>query len=231
MPSIKMPYKLIRSRRKSIALLIGPDGLVTVRAPLGVSNDRINKFVEAKSDWISEHRTRAKVRRLSTARAYREGETFLYLGQELKLKISDGGIIQQDGKFLYLPDHAFPAARERLRTWYVRMAEEYIPSRTGYFAKRMGVTPRKVRVNNAKRQWGSCSRPGDITFSWRLMMATPEIIDYVVVHELSHLREHNHSAKYWRVVSNEYPNHILARKWLATNHWRLDLPARSASAE
>lgn len=93
-------------------------------------------------------------------------------------------------------------------------ARHYVPSRVALYAARLGVDYRRIRITSARTRWGSCSRAGNLNFTWRLMMTPPFIIDYVVAHEVAHLKFHNHSREFWHCVAGLYPNYKQARVWL-----------------
>jgi len=106
------------------------------------------------------------------------------------------------------------AEKKRLISFYKRQAEKIIPDRVAYFARLIGARPTDIRIGSAKRSWGSCSSSGKLTFSWRLMMASPDAIDYVIVHELAHLKHLNHSKAFWSIVERIMPNWKEYRKEL-----------------
>jgi hypothetical protein len=221
-----MNYELVRTRRKTIAITIDSRGRVVVRAPLRLESQRIERFLSEKNEWIAQHQDRILARGSSAARSYTLGEQFLFLGQTLRLVVAHNGVMCRVNDELHIPSHIAASPRERMKKWYAREAEIYVSQRVAYYAPLMQTSVAKVRVNNARRQWGSCSRAKAVSFSWRLIMAPPTIVDYVVVHELAHTQVHNHSIRFWQVVKQIYPEYLIARKWLAENGWRLDLPPR-----
>jgi len=165
-------YRLIRSRRKSLSIEVRPDGSVIVRAPFFMPGFAVERFVEAKADWIRR-----------TLRKYESAPVEPELTKE---------------------------ELARLR----KAAKEYIPPRVAYYAERMGVRPTAIRFTSARTRWGSCSAKNSISFSVRLMRKPPEAIDYVIVHELAHIREHNHSPRFWAVVAEEMPDYRMRKKLL-----------------
>jgi len=104
---------------------------------------------------------------------------------------------------------------------YISAAKTHLPERVAHYAEQMGVTPAAVKINSAKTRWGSCSVKRNINFSWRLMMADPAVIDYVTVHELAHLLEMNHSAKFWAIVESILPDYRERQKQLRKLQKRL----------
>jgi len=104
--------------------------------------------------------------------------------------------------------------RDSLRHWYNDHAAIRLKEKTNRFAKIIGVKPKSVTVKDYKTRWGSCSSKGDVSFNWRIIMTPHQIIDYVVIHELCHLLEHNHSPKYWRLLERHIPDYLEKRDWL-----------------
>ncbi len=116
-----------------------------------------------------------------------------------------------------LERRALPQAEAAFAAWYKAQARGLVEERVRHFAARYGFSYRQVRITSARTRWGSCSSKGRLCFTWRLVMAPPECIDYVVVHELAHLRVANHSLAFWHVVSAILPDYKARRKWLHDN--------------
>lgn len=219
-----MHYTVIRSRRRTIAIEISRDGEVLVRAPLRLVRREIAAFVEEHREWIALKLAQAKRRTTHAApRRFREGETFLFLGERHRLRFDAGGeyLRKENGEFLLGADLASRAG-DLFRTWYRARAREVFEDRVSHFAPRMGLYCRAVRITDARERWGSCSASGTLNFSWRLVMAPPAVIDYVVVHELAHLAEMNHSRRFWDCVAGVLPDHRARRKWLREHEHFLD---------
>ena len=169
-------YGLIRAKRKTMALNVSEDGMVTVRIPYGVRPEEADRFVEAHVDWIRkrilECRERAAARPVYTDREREAGK---------------------------------------------RLAKELLLKKCRYFAERMGVSYGTVTVREQKTRWGSCSTKGNLNFNWKLALMPEEILDYLVVHELAHRVEMNHSPAFWAVVAEEIPDYKTRREWLRQN--------------
>jgi len=217
--------ELVRSRRKTIALIVHTDGRLVVRAPLRASQKLIDEFVASKSDWIEKTRQSQQARRETIPQHhFAEGELFWYLGQQYPLKIvkSQHMALQfQPGFSLALK--AVPHGKAWFEGWYRAQARIYISQRVGFFAQRYNLRYQKIRISSARTRWGSCSACGTLSFTWRLIMAPPEIIDYVILHELAHTVQHNHSPQFWALVESMLPDYAVKRKWLKQNsqlfHW------------
>jgi predicted metal-dependent hydrolase len=207
--------KLIRSKRRTLALIVERDGMLTVRAPMRSSLAMIESFIQKKADWIT--RTREKLKSIvpASARQYHNGETFLFLGSSFDLKLvkSQRPALQFDKGFT-LDWNMQQKGAEYFTKWYKARAYEIISERVQEYAQRHNFIPKRVRIGSARTRWGSCSPDGTLNFTWRLVMAPLDVIDYVVVHELAHLRVKNHSSKFWKLVESICPEYKRQRKWL-----------------
>lgn len=215
--------KLIRSKRKSLALEITDAGVLVVRAPFFMKDELIQKFVHQKREWIEKvyHRARQRFAE-AKPKQFIEGEKFLYLGNEYRLHIAEdmfGKLLFED-QFI-LSARYLPKARRLFECWYREEAFSVFTDRCRFYAKPMGVDYKRLKLTNAKHRWGSCHPKGTLCFNWRLVMAPLKILDYVVVHELAHLIELNHSSRFWAVVEKALPNQRDAKKWLKENRFRL----------
>ena len=202
-----MQYTLIRSKRKTLSIHIKDTG-VEVRAPLKMPGRDIEFFVASKEKWIAD-----KLAQLQERSKHRElfklsyGEEIMLRGTQRTITASSEVPRGFDDKSLYLPPgltaNQIKSACVEL---YKKTAGDYLRERVGLYSKKLGVSPEIVRINGAKKRWGSCSSKKNINFSWRLIMADDEVIDYVVVHELSHLSQMNHSARFWLIVERILPD-------------------------
>jgi predicted metal-dependent hydrolase len=211
--------KIIRSKRRSIALIVERDGSLVVRAPMQASDDTISRLVESKADWIKA--TQEKARKLGPApvrKKFVDGEEFYFMGQLYRLEIVKGKqtALHLDDSFKMSP-MTRPKARLAFEAWYKKQAKALIPGRVSQLAKTHGFEYQKIRISSARTRWGSCSTQGTLSFTWRLVMAPEDMIDYVIVHELVHLRFHNHSRDFWRQVELLMPDYKEKRLWLKKN--------------
>jgi predicted metal-dependent hydrolase len=207
--------RLVRSRRKTIALIIDRQGRLIVRAPLRATRAQIDAFITEKAGWIQAHQASQRARPHPAAPEFRAGETFLYLGQACPLQLTPGAAaLELRGGVFHLAPAALPQARQLFQAWYRRQARAVLAGRVALHAARLGFTPGALRITSARTRWGSCSSRGTLSFPWRLVLAPLEVIDYVVVHELVHLAVKNHSAAFWQRVTAAYPDTAAARRWL-----------------
>ena len=170
-----IPYRVIRSSRRTISVQIAPSGEVLVRCPRRMSNADIRRFVESKSGWIEKHLEK------------RTAEARLPVFTDEQLQV------------------------------LARQARQTIPERVAHFAPLVGVTYGRITIRSQHTLWGSCSGKGNLSFNCLLMLTPPEVLDYVVVHELCHRKEMNHSTRFWAEVGRVLPDYEIRRKWLREN--------------
>jgi predicted metal-dependent hydrolase len=226
----RVGYEFRVARRRSIGFTVGPEGL-SVRAPRWVRRGDVDEALRERADWIleklSEQRERAQ--RLEAARVqWREGASIPFLGEPVVMVIDPrvaGAVLDADGQGLPglprrvlrvgLPHDARPEQlREVVQGWLQRQALRVFKERCAHFAPRLGVRMRRLSLSSAATRWGSASADGAIWLHWRLVHFTLPVIDYVVAHELSHLREMNHSQAFWEVVRSVVPDYKRARRML-----------------
>jgi len=216
-------YTLIRSRkrRKTMSIIVNREGQVVVRVPDGVSLSEIEAFVRQKRAWINRKITTFQTGSFPPVPdLFLTGKQVLYLGDAYPLSMDRN--VNGDAKdALYWNGEAFRVVcrepiggKNLLIRWYVRQAEAFLPGRMAQHAERMGVSPKNLRVSSARFRWGSCSTRQCISLSWRLMMAPVAVIDSVIIHELAHLREMNHSTRFWSFVRTYCPEYDRHKRWL-----------------
>ncbi|MCL4529172.1 MAG: M48 family metallopeptidase [Chloroflexi bacterium] len=217
--------KIIRSKRRSIALIVEPDGRLIVRAPRRVSQEDIHAFVNEKENWIVKKQAEFKSAYPKFAsKEFVEGEGFWYLGRLYPLTFSEQHRprLFLDGSFI-LSRTAYPNARAVFERWYREQALQIIPERVEHYAAKYGFTYKQIKITSARTRWGSCSTRGALSFAWRLIMSPLDVVDYVVAHELVHLRAHNHSKGFWGRVAEIMPDYKEKVKWLKINGHLLTL--------
>ena len=217
--------KVVRTKRKTIALQITGDATLIVRAPFDVDDETIKRVLLKHKRWIEGKKKEIKARNPKfSPKEFVSGEGFLYLGMSYRLNIVDEQ--EEPLKFnrgFYLSRWALPKAREVFINWYKKRAYEKISERVEWYAKQNGFKYNKVNITNAQKRWGSCSPKGNLNFSWRLIMAPLHVIDYVVIHELVHLEERNHTKDFWDKVKILMPDYKKHKTWLKKNAYLLRL--------
>jgi len=221
-------YEFKRGQRRTIGFAVGPDGL-EVRAPKWASLRDVDAALKVKENWILRKLLEAQQRQARMARQvidWRDGLVLPYLGQALTIVLdpayggAHGGaaIVKQDSAAVLcvsLPRQASAQQiRDRVQAWLMRQAKEIFRQRLDHFAPQLGVQWQKLGLSNAATRWGSASSAGSIRLNWRLLHLRLPVLDYVVVHELSHLRVMNHSARFWATVASVIPEHLALRQEL-----------------
>lgn len=231
----KIQYTLVRSARKTIGITVTKDGRVKVSAPFNIAEKQVKSVIEQKGAWIGRKLEEMKraYHDITNQRQFVDGEHLLYLGNEYSLKIRkdskvanpgaliEGGniiVVTPEGK---LDNEEVANTKQILKAWYINQFAEIVRERIGKYASLLGVSPAKITIREQKTRWGSCSGKGSINLNWRLIMAPIGILDYVLIHELCHMKEMNHSKSFWNHVKSILPDYSERRKWLKTNGHRL----------
>jgi len=216
------------ARRKTMALKVNHQG-VSIHIPSNLTLRTAKKFIVQKTAWI-KHKLEQQVLHQPLTKQYVDGESFLFLGEHYDLRLhqqKSSPKVNKTSNELTLSGRinrlSTATIKKTLIDWYKQQAVSYLASRTQIWGEQMELTPRSITVKTYKARWGSCKISGDIQFNWKLMLAPPAVIDYVIVHELCHLEHHNHSATFWQLVSHHYPNVKQARRWLKDNGYRLEI--------
>ena len=215
-------------RRRTIQLRIAAPGLVEITAPAGTTAARLEQVLLEKGAWILRQLQRLEdTAACSTNSSLTHGATVLYQGvPHSLLLLADGGkkaqVTRKQGAIaIHLAELVGydndPAVIRALKNWFGEQAQSRLLERTRYWASHIGVTPLRITLRDQKTRWGSCSCRGSISFNWRIIMAPPPVLDYLVIHELCHMLQPNHSPKYWQEVSRWCPDYALHRRWLRQN--------------
>lgn len=212
--------RLIRTKRKTIALIIRPDGSLEVRAPLDLPKKDILEWVASKSGWIEKHRqqiVQSQTEQAKSAdRPFQSGDLFYIMGKTYPLRVikTQNATLRLETTRLVMSSDLLPHAQTVLQRFLTNYLNGMLSFRLLHFIERIGKRPVKVRISNARTRWGSCSSNGNIAFNWRLAMAPPEILDYIIVHELTHLKHPNHSRAFWAEVARLLPDYKARKQWL-----------------
>lgn len=202
-------------RKRTVALHVQPDGTLCIQAPLRTSAAWINQFIESKAAWVARRRARAQEKAGRPARIVEDGAFVPYQGRLLQLKIVEESPSAEnepsDVIRLSLPSALSNEGRRveaqtELTLWYKRQARHVFAERMMHWVERLGHRPARLIVTAPLRQWGSCSATNTIRLNWRLIMAAPELLDYVIVHELCHIPHKNHGRAFWQSVETAMPN-------------------------
>lgn len=205
-------YTLKRSKRKTISLTVKPDCTLEVRAPLTTSKRRIDEFVSANSIWIEKNIIKAQ--ELAKAKqnfSLDYSSNVYFFGNRLPIeKAAIRKAKLENNRILMPPDLDSDSIRQQLVSLYKDTARKYISAQLPIFSQKLGVNPSKLMITSAKTNWGSCTSDR-VHFSWHLIMAEKEVIDYVIIHELTHIIHHNHSPYFWAEVAKHCPDYKALR--------------------
>ncbi|MDO4357600.1 MAG: SprT family zinc-dependent metalloprotease [Clostridia bacterium] len=222
-------YTLIQSVRSTIRLSVNESGEVRVYAPKAMRLRDVDAFVSAHRADVEqmEGRVRQRQQLFEAGHPLADGEKLLVQGREVTLRVrpSNARRARLDGDELILESPQTDRASLRALIRHALSVEEValIRGLIAVHAPALGVSPGRIAIREQKSRWGSCSSRGNLNFNWKLMLAPPEALEYVVVHELCHLIEFNHSARFWRLVESRMPEYEGAKKWLKDNGAKLEI--------
>jgi predicted metal-dependent hydrolase len=209
-------YTLIRSHRRTVAIHITKAAAVEVRAPLKMAKSDIDSLIAEKENWINSHLVcRERLNKEKNTFTLNYDDAIIFCGKLYPIRCKDGTRAGFDGECFYLPPNLPPGGvKSAVVQIYKETIKRIVKDKVDEYASQMNLTPKAVKITNAKTRWGSCSGKNSINFSWRLVMADEDVIDYVIVHELSHIKEHNHSRRFWAVVRSVLPDYKERQKKL-----------------
>lgn len=230
----RIDYEIVFSRkRKRAEIVVRPDLKVEFRAPHGLSSEAIKEMVRRKAGWICEKLESFEANKLpDLKKQYVEGEIYLYRGREHPLKIvaldtikKPLAALSESELMVGVPGKNFDGlssllVKKAIWDFYSRRAEEEVERIIKDYSKKLEISPPAFKVKYQKRRWGSCSANNIIRINFQLIMAPPEQLEYVVVHELCHIKQKNHSARFWGLVGKLMPGYEIHRKDLKRNGWK-----------
>ena len=195
---------------------------VRVVLPERAPESEAERLIQSKSAWLLRNLKRFdRLQKIVLDRRFVSGERVPVLGEELTLDVTRGSAgVERRGSVLVV---SATRVRAALEDWYVAQAEREFRSRVEALARRFGIAIQRIRISRARSRWGSCSRNGSISLNWRLMLGPPDVLDYLIAHELAHVGHPNHSAKFWSRVAELYPNCDESERWLRKNGVTLTL--------
>ena len=207
------PHEIIRSKRKTLSIAIDAFGRLIVRAPIHCAQSRIDAFLKEKEAWILRKQSERQAVGVQKAPDDLNGYELFIVGKKYRIVCVDANAIQIDPAkgLLYLPKSN---AKKRLLAWLKENALRILTKSAKEQAEKMGVTFQRVEINSARRSWGLCTGENVIRFSFRLLFAPKDVVEYVVIHELAHVRQKNHSARFWSEVQKYVPDYKERRAWL-----------------
>jgi predicted metal-dependent hydrolase len=230
-----IPYGIRRSpRRKTVSVAVDPEDGVLLTAPTGVPVERLDRVVKDRARWILGKLRQAEASEPRPApREFVSGETFLYLGRQYRLRVlprKEPADTKLHGGWLHVEverglsgPRRVSAVRDRLVTWYRTRAAQKLPERVQAWAHAAGGKPiGEVIISDQRKRWASCDPKGNLRFNWRIIQAPLRLVDYVVAHELVHLRFRDHAPAFWTALGAVIPTYLELRTRLRQTGWRYD---------
>ena len=224
-----LEYTIVRSpRRRKLTITVERDRAVVVHAPAVTSEEKIRQVVETKRQWIFEktrHAQKYDDLPHPPGKELVNGESALYLGRNYRIEIlaSDNPDGIRFAQKFFVPDDPNHCKLDAFRSWYILRAEEKILPRVRHRARQLGVEFAGAKIVDNRYRWGSCTAKDNLSFNWRLIKAPMSVIDYVIVHELAHLMEANHTPRFWNIVRAQIANMDKHKQWLMENGQLLEL--------
>lgn len=213
---MEIKYSIKYSARKTISIIVERDRSVVVRAPLNTSLEVIDKEIRKRKRLLQEKISHnQKYPFPKQAKQFVSGETLLYLGKHYKLYVTDNPDepISFDNKF-FIGKTNQKEANKLFRDWYIKSATEVLVPKAKAIAKQLGVSYNNINILDLKYRWGSCTPKDNIHFNWRIIKAPMTVIEYIIVHELTHLLEANHTQEFWNRIAVMQPGFEKAKSWL-----------------
>jgi len=211
-------YQLEHRPRRTVGLKITHQGLV-VHAPTRIFTHQLNLILLEKSQWIVNKLAQREANQVPPI-TWQDGEQLLYLGQDLTLEVhqhaKNKALVHEVGRLIVAtptPDNPALVARKVVQ-WYQKQALQDFARRLEILSAKLGVPMPTLFLSHARSRWGSCNSRGEVRLNWRLVQAPPQMINYVICHELAHLKEMNHSARFYAVLEGLYPNYKATEKEL-----------------
>jgi predicted metal-dependent hydrolase len=218
-----MKIQIVRSiHRKTISLQILSDLTIIVTVPSFFPESKITKIIKEKEEWIKQKQLEIQMRK--PQKDVHNGEAFLYLGKiyPLAIRQNQKNIVELSDR-LYIGSANKTYIKQYVTTWYRQQAKKIITERVYHYSRLANLDFQSIKMTSATTRWGSCSSEKNLNFNWKLIMAPLPVIDYVVVHELAHLKELNHSKAFWETVRKMFPLYRQYRTWLKRNGHTLEV--------
>lgn len=224
---------IVRSRRKTISIAISGEGKIEVKAPFFMSEEELMEIVKSRFSWIQKAKEERKEYE-AAKKQFITGDIFYFLGNPCKLqmqmdpeRIRTTVSLKADVLYVFTNVMEREHLKDAIRKWYIHQAKMYLTKRVRFWGQYVDRPIGGIRIKEQKTRWGSCSTKGNLNFNWKIMMAPPKVVDYLVVHELCHLKFMNHGKDFWKEVEKLMPEYKNLKKWLKDNERFLDIETNS----
>ncbi|MEX2684497.1 MAG: M48 family metallopeptidase [Candidatus Sigynarchaeota archaeon] len=229
-------YTITRTSRRTIGITIRTDGSIIVRVPRNVVQRQVDDVLAQKKSWIQKKLESMQARERSRPKppGFKEGDVIPYLGQPLRIAICNGSgkmsRVEATGASLVVCIQQDPSnpiklqelVREAVIEWYKAQARSILPPRVEALKARLRVQPARITIKDQRTRWGSCSSKGNVNLNWRLVLCPLHVLDYVIIHELCHLKIHSHSTTFWKLVASLVPDYKECKQWLDSSNYLRD---------
>lgn len=216
---MELNYDIIYSNRRTVNISVERDRRVVVRAPKSFSKKQLSEIVEEKKLWLYDKINYTPKYPVVSTKEFVSGESILFLGKNYKLEIVKESIhsLRFDNKKFFLSKDNRNHANIIFKKWYKLRAKEQLIPKIEYYAANLGVDYNNILIREMKYRWASCTNKNNLVFNWRIIKAPMFVVEYLIVHELTHLFESNHTDRFWNLVKIQIPNYLKAKEWLKEN--------------
>ncbi|MCL4560189.1 MAG: M48 family metallopeptidase [Chloroflexi bacterium] len=221
---MKQDYRIVYSERKTLSIIVERDRSILVRAPKSMSEEEVQQLVDEKKLWLYEkiHHPQ-KYPPDPVKKEFTTGETILYMGRNYRLELTNEKFDEiRFNSCFFVSRYQKARAGDLFQAWYMERAREKLLPRIRHFAEAMGVSYNRLLISDLKYRWASCTPKNNLNFNWRIIKAPVLVIDYLIVHELAHLLEPNHSPKFWNIIAVQLPEFEKPKKWLKDYGYKLE---------
>nr|WP_054549548.1 SprT family zinc-dependent metalloprotease [Lysinibacillus sphaericus] len=222
---MKFNYEIKYSNRRTVNISVERDRSIVVRSPKELTEEKIGCIVQSKEKWILSKLNDTQKYPLNVVpKEFVSGETLMYLGKNYQLSIVDEEIdgVEFNQQFIISKTNK-KNANKLLKDWYYERAKIKIEPTVKRYAEHLGVQYNIIKISDMKYRWGSCTPSNNVIFNWRIVKAPMYVLEYLVVHELTHLIEANHTPDFWNIVSIQIPQYEKAKDWLKQNGYLLEI--------
>lgn len=225
----QIDFEITYKKTKSFGIYLDGYGHLELRVPQDATEDQITKFIENNWELIKKEQGETKERlKGGKIRKYEEGETFLFLGKNYPLTIIENPLLENEKVIfdnsqlmIHIKNYEENLIKKLLTKFYKRQCRLLVMKSIKYYQSAFKIKPKSITIDNNPKAWGTCNSLRQLTFNWKLAMAPPNVIDYIVLHEMCHMVHLNHDRSFWRLVGKHIPNFEEYQNWLSHSMWKM----------